>query len=126
MWDRKIVMPDGRIVTSAKPSRKWLNYRTQGAQADWVMAAWIMRLRHKWAWALGIMMHDEIGLYVPEAYAEEAAHDLQVALSGPIGNGVYMTATPEINGRTWAPQPAEFDASIVDSIDLDDDMEIAA
>lgn len=126
LWDRKIVMPDGRIVTSAKPSRKWLNYRTQGAQADWVMAAWIMRLRHKWAWALGIMMHDEIGLYVPEAYAEEAAHDLQVALSGPIGNGVYMTATPEINGRTWAPQPAEFDASIVDSIDLDDDMEIAA
>lgn len=125
LWDRKIVMPDGRIVTGAKPSRKWLNYRTQGAQADWVMAAWIMRLRHKWAWALGIMMHDEIGLYVPEAYAEEAARDLQVAMSGPIGHGVYMTATPEINGRTWAPQPAEFDASVVDSIDLDDE-ELAA
>jgi hypothetical protein len=125
LWDRKIVMPDGRIVTSAKPSRKWLNYRTQGAQADWVMAAWLMRLRHKWSWALGIMMHDEIGLYVPEAYAEEAMHDLQEALSGWIGHGVYMSATPEINGRTWAEQPTAFDPSVVDRVSLDDE-ELAA
>jgi DNA polymerase-1 len=126
LWDRKIVLPDGRVITSAKPSRKALNYETQAAQADWMKAAWL-KLRTKWRWALAILMHDEIVLYVPEAFAEEACRDLEAAMSGPIGNGVMMLATAEINGITWAEQPADFDASeLAIADDLPDDEEVAA
>lgn len=118
LWDRKIVLPDGRVVTGARPSRKALNYETQAAQADWVKAAWL-RLREKWAWALAILMHDEIVLYVPEAFAEQACYDLKFAMSGYIGNGVDMYATPEINGITWAEQPSDFDRSELESVDVD-------
>lgn len=127
LWDRKIVLPDGRIITGAKPSRKALNYETQGAQADWIKAAWL-RLRAKWGWALSIFMHDEIVLYVPEAFAAEAMADLQREMSGPIGHGVTMLATPEVCGITWAQQPAEFDAAelaVADDLP-DDDEELAA
>jgi len=123
LWDRKIVLEDGRVVTSVKPSRKALNYETQGAQADWLKAAWLLHLRAKWNWALALFMHDEIVLWVPETFAEEACRDLERAMSGPIGHGVEMLATAEVNGITWAEQPKEFDRSTLD--DIDDD-EVAA
>lgn len=119
LWDRKIVLPDGRVITGAKPSRKALNYETQAAQADWVKAAWL-QLREKWNWALAILMHDEIVLYVPEAFADDACRDLQAAMSGPIGHGVEMLATPEINGITWAPQPSDFDPAEMSIVDEDE------
>lgn len=119
LWDRKIVLPDGRAITGAKPSRKALNYETQAAQADWVKAAWLT-LRAKWAWALAILMHDEIVLYVPEVFAGEACRDLQAAMSGYIGHGVEMLATPEINGITWAAQPSDFDRAELGSVDDDE------
>lgn len=116
LWDRKIVLPDGRVITGAKPSRKALNYETQAAQADWVKAAWL-QLRERWNWALAILMHDEIVLYVPEAFADDACRDLQAAMSGPIGHGVEMLATPEVNGITWAPQPSDFDPAEMSIVD---------
>ena len=119
LWDRKIVLPDGRVITGAKPSRKGLNYETQAAQADWVKAAWL-QLREKWNWALAILMHDEIVLYVPEAFADDACRDLQATMSGPIGHGVEMLATPEINGITWAPQPSDFDPAEMSIVDEDE------
>lgn len=119
LWDRKIVLPDGRVVTGARPSRKALNYETQAAQADWIKAAWL-RLRVKWNWALAILMHDEIVLYVPEAFAQEAMADLQREMSGPIGHGVMMLATPEINGITWAEQPSDFDRAELSVVDEDE------
>jgi DNA polymerase I len=122
LWDRKIVLDDGRVITSAKPSRKALNYETQGAQADWLKAAWYLYLREKWGWALALLMHDEIVLWVPEAFAEEACRDLERAMSGPIGHGVDMHATAEINGITWAEQPKEFDRA---ELAIVDDEEIA-
>src|ERR1043165_7514390 len=122
LWDRKIVLDDGRVITSAKPSRKALNYETQGAQADWLKAAWYLYLREKWGWALALLMHDEIVLWVPEAMAAEAGRDLEIAMSGPIGHGVEMLATAEINGITWAEQPREFDRSTLDDIDDDDEV----
>lgn len=120
LWDRKIVLDDGRVITSAKPSRKALNYETQGAQADWLKAAWYLYLREKWGWALALFMHDEIVLWVPEPMADEACRDLERAMSGPIGHGVEMLATAEINGITWAEQPKGFDRSTLDDIDDDD------
>lgn len=122
LWDRKIVLDDGRVITGARPSRKALNYETQAAQADWIKAAWL-RLREKWNWALAILMHDEIVLYVPEAFAAEACADLEREMSGPIGHGVMMLATAEVNGITWAEQPSAFDRS---GLDADDEDEVAA
>lgn len=117
LWDRKIVMPDGTIITSAKPSRKALNYETQGAQADWLKAAWL-RLRATWNWALAFFLHDEIALYVPVAFAEQAAADLHAAMVGYVGNGVHMEAEAEIVGPTWLPQPATFDRAELESVDV--------
>jgi hypothetical protein len=116
LWDRKRVMPDGRVITGAKPSRNALNVTAQSAQADWMKAAW-WRLRAKWNWALGILVHDEIGLYVPIEFAEEAATDLEREMSGYIGHGVTMLASADICGSTWAEQPSDFDRAELESVD---------
>jgi hypothetical protein len=116
LWDRKIVMPDGAIVTSSRPSRKALNYETQGWQADYLKACWL-RLRPKWNWALTFFLHDEIALFVPESMAAEAAADLKREMTQPIGNGVMMTADAEIVGATWLPQPSTFDRTELESVD---------
>lgn len=116
LWDRKIVMSNGDIITSGKPSRKFLNYETQSAQADYLKACWLS-LRAKWNWALAFFMHDEIALFVPEELAEEAARDLKAAMTRPIGHGVMMEADATIVGRTWLPQPSDFDRSELESVD---------
>lgn len=116
LWDRYFVTPAGDVFVGDRPSRKALNYETQGAQADWVKAAWL-KLRVDWNWALSIFMHDEIGLFVPESLAEQACAALKAAMEGPIGHGVTMLATPEINGRTWAPQPSAFSADEMSIVD---------
>jgi DNA polymerase-1 len=116
LWDRKMVMPDGAIITSSKPSRKALNYETQGWQADYLKACWL-RLRVKWGWALTFFLHDEIALFVPESMAAEAAADLKREMTRPIGNGVMMTADAEVVGPTWLPQPKTFDRTELESVD---------
>lgn len=116
LWDRKIVMPDGSIVTSARPSRKALNYETQGFQADLLKAAWLT-LRTKWHWALSFLLHDEIMLLVPDALAEEAAADLQSAMTFDLGHGVTMLSEPTVEGRTWMPQPEAFGLRGLDFVD---------
>jgi DNA polymerase I len=116
LWDRKVVLPDGRIITGDKPSRKFLNYETQGWQADYLKACWL-RLRVKWGWALAFFLHDEIALFVPEGMAAEAAADLKREMTRPIGNGVVMTADAEIVGATWLPQPKTFDRTELESVD---------
>jgi DNA polymerase I-like protein with 3'-5' exonuclease and polymerase domains len=116
LWDRKIVLDDDRIITSADPSRKALNYETQGHQADILKACWL-KLRGKWRWALAFLLHDEIMLIVPDALAEEAARDLQNAMTVYIGHGVVMQAEATIEGRTWLPQPDNFDRQELESVD---------
>jgi DNA polymerase-1 len=116
LWDRKIVMPDGRIITGAEPSRKALNYETQGAQADYLKACW-WRLRARWAWALAFLLHDEIALYLPSEFAEQAAADLKEAMTRPVGHGVIMEADAKVVGPTWLPQPKTFDRTELESVD---------
>lgn len=118
LWDRKLVLTDGRIITSAKPSRKFLNFETQSAQADYLKACWL-RLRGKWSWALAFFMHDEIALYLPEWMAAEAAADLKREMTQPIGHGVMMEADAKVAGRTWLPQPKTFDRTELESVDAD-------
>jgi hypothetical protein len=103
-------------VTSARPSRKALNYETQGFQADLLKAAWLT-LRTKWHWALSFLLHDEIMLLVPDALAEEAAADLQVAMTFDLGHGVTMLSEPTVEGRTWMPQPEAFGLRELDFVD---------
>lgn len=116
LWDRKIYLPNGDIVTSGRPSRKALNYETQGHQADWLKGAWL-QLRPAWNWALTFLLHDEIALFVPEALAQQAAAALKEAMEGSIGHGVQMLASAEIVGPTWLPQPDTFDRSELESVD---------
>lgn len=116
LWDRKQLDGRGQLVTSPRPSRKGLNYETQGAQADWIKAAWL-RLRGRWSWGLAFFLHDEIALFVPIEFAEQAAADLEREMSGYIGNGITMLATATIEGTHWAPQPKDFDPSELESVD---------
>jgi DNA polymerase-1 len=116
LWDRKTVLPDGRVITRAKPSRNGGNVETQGHQADILKAAW-RRLRDRWAWALMMFVHDEIVLLVPERMAQQAVADLVEAMTMPIGHGVLMLAEGTINGRTWTRRPSDFDERELAAVD---------
>lgn len=116
LWDRKFIGPDGEVLTRPKPSRKALNYETQAFQADILRAAWMI-LRPKWAPFLAFFLHDEIVLFVPEWLAEEAQRDLQRAMTMPLGNSVTMECEATIDGRTWLPQPIDFDLRELESVD---------
>lgn len=115
LWDRRVFY-DGRVITSPKPSRKSLNYETQGAQRDYLVDAWMI-LRPTWQHFLAFFLHDEIVLFVPEWLAEEARADLAAAMTMELGNGVTMECEATIDGPTWLPQPSEFDESELSSVD---------
>jgi DNA polymerase-1 len=119
LWDRKIVCEDGSIITSAEPSRKGLNYETQGHQADLLKACWRLKLRAKWRSFLAFFLHDELMLLVPDALAAEAARDLQEAMTLYIGHGVVMECEATIDGRTWLPQPDSFNRAELKAVDDD-------
>jgi DNA polymerase family A len=115
LWDRKVWV-DGRVITRSEPSRKALNYETQGTQRDYLVAAW-MKLRPKWQHFLAFFLHDEIVLFVPENLAEEARADLADAMTMYLGNGVTMECEATIDGPTWLPQPREFDERELIAVD---------
>jgi DNA polymerase family A len=119
LWDRYIVH-NGQLVIVNKPSRKSLNYETQGQQRDYLIRAW-MRLRTRgWAGYLALFLHDEIILFVPEHLAEQAKSDLAWAMTFELANGITMECEATIDGRTMMSQPKDFDLRELVGIDQED------
>lgn len=118
LWDRVGVREDGSLYDKGRPSRLGLNAKTQGTQADLLKVA-LHRLSHwGWTWAFRFALHDETVLEVPEPMAEFARQVLEAAMTITY-RGVTVRCEAVIEGRTWMPQPREFDA--VDLPDLDEE-----
>lgn len=124
LWDRFTVDNAGGLRVYPKPSRKGLNYKTQGTQRDLLNRAWRLLVSWGWGWAFYFAVHDELILSVPPFMADDAAAALKAAMTSNF-NGVPIECEAEINGRTWLPQPTEFDAREIQVVDMED-MEIAA
>lgn len=117
LWDRFGVAPDGSLFLRNRPSRKGLNGKTQGTQADLLKLA-MHRLNHAgWTWAFRFPLHDELMLEVPEWMAEAARRDLEEAMTITY-RGVTLHCDAVIEGTTWMKQPTEFSAD-----GLPDDLE---
>lgn len=119
LWDRFTVGDSGSLRLYGKPSRKGLNYATQGSQRMLLQQCWLRLVDRGWGWAGYFWLHDEILLHVPEFMAQAAADALKDAMTFE-WRGVRFDCEPEINGRTWLPQPATFDPreiAVVDDID---------
>lgn len=110
LWDRWGVAEDGTLFIRAdRPSRKGLNGKTQGTQADLLKIA-MHRLHHwGWTWAFRFPLHDELMLEVPEWMAEVARQVLEAAMTITY-RGVTIKCDAVIEGKTWMPQPSEFSA----------------
>lgn len=117
LWDRAFMRDDGRISWGARPSRKGLNYATQGNQRQLLAAAVHEVVRRGWGWALSMLVHDEILLCVPEWMAQRALADLQASMTMTF-HGVPIEAEAKICGRTWTKQPAEFDMRELEFIEV--------
>lgn len=121
LWDRAFHTddgtPTGRIRWGGRPSRKGLNYATQGNQRQLLARAVHEIVRRGWAWALSMLVHDEILLCVPEWMAPAAAADLQAAMTMDF-HGVPIVAEATICGRTWTAQPEEFDMRELDFVEV--------
>lgn len=121
LWDRYSVDDaTGELLLKPYPSRKAMNYETQGSQRVYLVRAWRELVARGWAWALAMFMHDEIVLYVPEFMAADAQRDLAECMTLPLANGVTMLCEATIDGRTWLPQPDEFRLSAEDLADYVD------
>jgi DNA polymerase family A len=118
LWDRFTVDDNGAPIVYPKPSRKAGNYETQGTQKLYLMHAWRQMRARGWSWALAMFVHDEILLHVPDIMAEQAKQDLEECMTFDIGNGVTMQCEAEINGRTWLPQPSDFDLRELEVIEI--------
>lgn len=120
LWDRWVYDQYG-LRDTGKPSRLALNYFAQGTQRDLLMEAMDRLIEWGWSWALWFLVHDEILLCVPEELAEKARLTVEAAMTMDF-HGVPITADAEIRGRTWMPQPNEFDLTgIEDAIAEEDD-----
>lgn len=118
LWDRVGVREDGSLYDRGRPSRLGLNAMTQGTQADLLKVA-MHRLNHwGWTWAFRFALHDELVLEVPEPMAEFARQVLEQAMTITY-RGVTVRCEAVIEGRTWLPQPGEFNA--VDLPELEED-----
>lgn len=117
MWDRVFMTEDGRIVDRGKPSRKGLNYRTQGNQRQLLARAVHLLVSWGWGWALAMLVHDEILLMVPEWMALAAKAALERAMTMTY-RGVPIECHAEILGTTWAKQPADFDLRELEAVEL--------
>lgn len=117
LWDRFGVAPDGTLFLRNRPSRKGLNGKTQGTQADLLKIA-MHRLNHGgWGWAFRFALHDELMLEVPAWMAEAARVALEEAMTVTY-RGVTLHCDAVIEGTTWTQQPTEFSAE-----GLPDDLE---
>ena len=117
LWDRAFLRDDGRIAWGARPSRKGLNYATQGNQRQLLARAVHEVVRRGWGWALSMLVHDEILLCVPEWMAPRALADLQASMTMTF-HGVPIEAEAKICGRTWTKQPDEFDMRELGSVEV--------
>lgn len=117
LWDRFGVREDGSIFDRGRPSRLGLNAKTQGTQADLLKVAMHRLNRWGWTWAFRFALHDELVLEVPEPMAEFARSVLEAAMTITY-RGVTVRCDAVIEGRTWLPQPGEFNA--VDLPELDE------
>jgi len=117
LWDRAFLRDDGRIAWGARPSRKGLNYATQGNQRQLLACAVHEVVRRGWGWALSMLVHDEILLCVPEWMAPRALADLQASMTMTF-HGVPIEAEAKICGRTWTKQPEEFDMRELEFVEV--------
>lgn len=114
LWDRVWVDDQGELRQRTWPdgapraSRLGLNAATQGTQADLLKLS-MHRLNYaRWTWALRFFMHDEIVGEVPAPMADAFRSALTEAMTVTY-RGVTVRCDAEVVGRTWAPQPGEFD-----------------
>lgn len=123
LWDRFFVddaTGELRLRTwddgNLKPSRLGLNGATQGTQADLLRYA-KHRLRARGlAWALRFSLHDELLIAVPAWMAEWARGVLEDCMT-VIYRGVTVRCEATIEGRTWLPQPSDFDPAVLAAVD---------
>jgi DNA polymerase I len=117
LWDRAFLSEDDTIRWGYRPSRKGLNYATQGNQRQLLARAVHEVVRRGWGWALSMLVHDEILLCVPEWMASAAAADLRVAMTMDF-HGVPIECEVTVCGRTWTKQPEEFDMRELDFVEV--------
>jgi DNA polymerase-1 len=118
LWDRVHVDDaTGALIVGPRPSRLGLNAATQGTQSDLLRVAMHRLHRWGWTWAFRFALHDELLLEVPEPLAEQARQVLERAMTVTY-RGVTLHCEAVIEGRTWMPQPSEFNPH--DLPDLDD------
>lgn len=117
LWDRAWLGENGHIQWGYRPSRKGLNYATQGNQRQLLARAVHDVVRRGWGWALSMLVHDEILLCVPEWMAPQAAADLKAAMTMDF-HGVPIECEVTICGRTWTKQPEEFDMRELDFVEV--------
>lgn len=123
LWDRFYVddaTGDLRLRTwedgRPKFSRLGLNAATQTTQADLLRFA-KHRLRARGlAWALRFSLHDELLIMVPEPMAPWAAEVLEDCMTVTY-RGVTVRCEATIEGRTWLPQPEDFDRAELAAVD---------
>jgi DNA polymerase I len=117
LWDRVFMTEDGQIRDKGKPSRKGLNYATQGNQRQLLARAVHKLIAWGWGWALAMLVHDEILLEVPAPMAEQAKAALESAMTSEF-HGVPIECHAEVLGTTWAKQPTDFDIRELDAVSL--------
>lgn len=113
LWDAHFIDEHGVIRYTGRPSRKGLNYATQGTQRELLANAVFAFVARGWAWALRMLVHDEILIEVPEFMARRAAAELQDCMTMTY-RGVPIVAEAKICGQTWTPRPEAFALSEVD------------
>lgn len=121
LWDRFGVTADGELFVGEKPSRLGLNAATQSAQSDLLRIAMHRLNDWGWSWALRFALHDELLLEVPEWMAEQARQVLERAMTVTY-RGVTVHCEATIEGRTWMPQPEEFDLSAIPDLDEEESV----
>lgn len=117
LWDRFYVNPDtDEMIMRPRPSRKGLNYESQGTQRDLLLACWERLRARGYARFLQFVLHDEILLVVPAWMAEQARRDLEECMTF-VWRGMEFACKAEIGGQTWFPQPSDFDLRELDVIE---------
>jgi DNA polymerase-1 len=117
LWDRAWIDEHGTIRDKGKPSRKGLNYATQGNQRQLLARAVHLLVSWGWGWALAMLVHDEILLEVPAWMAQQAKSALEAAMTMNF-HGVPIECHAEVLGSSWAPKPDEFDMRELDAVAL--------
>lgn len=117
LWDRVHVDDTtGALIVGNRPSRLGLNAATQGTQSDLLRVAMHRLHRWGWTWAFRFALHDELLLEVPEPMAELARQALEAAMTVTY-RGVTLHCEAVIEGRTWMPQPREFNPNDIPELD---------